>query len=146
MRAAPGAGNKEPSPGGATEIDRWDSSNHHRAPRGARSNLSRQLPGAARCALPPQRGCPAGDPGLAPGYSLPRLRRCCSFLSEDSAIAAGSGGCCDAAIDSSCHQLTIGPAEAVEFQLKLKQQHTAASGSEATELKELNKPTDKHGV
>src|SRR5713101_4436464 len=27
-------------------------------------------PGAARFALPPQRGSPAGDPGLAPGYFL----------------------------------------------------------------------------
>jgi len=33
------------------------------------------FPGATRCALPPQRGCPAGDPGLAPGYLMPRLRR-----------------------------------------------------------------------
>src|SRR6266849_8910069 len=130
-RSAPplGCRRKVPSPGGATDIDCRDLSNRHRAPRGARSNLSRQLPGAARWAL-------------APGYSLPRLRRCCRFPSEEPVFPVGSAGCCGPPIDTSGDQLTIRPAKAGEFQCK--HQLAAASGSKAKKLKQLNKPTGEH--
>src|SRR5713101_6186795 len=127
-RSAPplGAEKKGPSPGGATDIDRWESANRHRGPRGPRWILYRQLPGAARFAL-------------APGYYLPRLRRCCSFLSGKASFAVGSPGCLDALIDTSRHEFTIRPPKGAEFQFELKQQHTAATGIEAKELAGLFK-------